>query len=74
MEMGPAIGGLREAAPGGNGGRCAAGDPDSFGSAAVNRPNGMSPGAQMRFSYVQARKWPEAPDVAHYRSVIGCLP
>ena len=38
MEMGPAIGGLREAAPGGHGGRCAAGDPDSFGSEAVSRP------------------------------------
>jgi hypothetical protein len=51
MEMGPPIGGLRDAAPGGHGGRCAAGDPDSLGSEAVSRPNGMSPGAQMRFSY-----------------------
>jgi hypothetical protein len=36
---GPAIGSLREAAPGGHGGRCAAGDPDSFGSEAVSRPS-----------------------------------
>ena len=26
----------------------------------------------MRFSYVQAHKWPEAPDVAEYRALLGC--
>jgi hypothetical protein len=53
-------------------GRCTAGDPDSFGCDAVSRPTGMSSGVQMRFSYVQAHKWPEAPDLAQYRAVLGC--
>ena len=32
----------------------------------------MSSGVRMRFSYVQAHKWPEAPDVAQYRALLGC--
>jgi hypothetical protein len=26
----------------------------------------------MRFSYVQAHKWPVTPDLAQYRAVLGC--
>src|SRR5205807_10186586 len=54
------------------GGHCTAGDPESFGCEAVSRPTGMSSGVRMRFSYVQAHKWPEAPDVAQYRALLGC--
>jgi hypothetical protein len=69
----PAIGGLRETAPAAGWGRCTAGHPGSFGCEAVSRPTGMSSGVQMRFSYVQAHKWPEAPDLAQYRAVLRGL-
>jgi hypothetical protein len=60
---------LREMVPGFH--RCTAGDPDSFGCEALSRPTGMSSGVQMRFSYAQAHKWPEARFSA-VSAVLGC--
>src|SRR5437899_1188095 len=70
IKMGPAIGACARRPPAATGGVAPPGDPDSFGSEAVSRPTGMSPGVQMRFSYVQAINGPRAPDVTQYQSVL----
>jgi hypothetical protein len=54
MEIGPTIGACARRPPAGTGGSCTAGDPDSFGSEAASRPTGMSPGVDVRFSYLEA--------------------